>query len=37
MIHEENSGKVFRAWKEYPFNILNELEKENLVRHTPNQ
>ncbi len=32
---KEPGGKVFRAWKNYPFDILNELEKENLIRQYP--
>ncbi|MDQ1352366.1 MAG: Transposase [Acidobacteriota bacterium] len=28
-------GKVFRAWKNYPFDILNELERQNLIRQYP--
>jgi len=27
--------KVFRAWKGYLFDILNELERENLIRQFP--
>ena len=28
----EPGGKVLRGWKGYPFDILNELEKQNLIR-----
>jgi hypothetical protein len=28
-------GKVFRAWKNYPFEVLNELEKRDLIRQYP--
>lgn len=31
----EPGAKVFRAWENYPFDILNELEKENLIRQYP--
>lgn len=32
---KEPGGKVFRAWKNYPFDILNELERRNLIRQYP--
>lgn len=32
---KEPGGKVFRAWKNYPFDILNELEKSGLIRQYP--
>lgn len=28
----EPGGKVLRAWKGYPFDVLNELEKEKMIR-----
>jgi hypothetical protein len=29
---KEVFSKVFRSWKGYPFDILNELEKQNMIR-----
>ena len=31
----ESGGKIFRAWKNYPYEVLNELERENLIRQYP--
>ncbi|MDQ1354306.1 MAG: Transposase [Acidobacteriota bacterium] len=32
---KDPGGKVFRAWKNYPFDVLNELERENMIRQYP--
>lgn len=31
----EPGGKIFRVWKNYPFEVLNELERENFIRQYP--
>jgi hypothetical protein len=28
----EPGGRIFRVWRGYPFDILNALERENLIR-----